>query len=202
MRCVRQVTVANTMRRRAFLATAGTLLTAGCGALTGGNGGGSNSKGHSKHRDDIGVDSSFKRDSRIDNPDIEGNVGEIDTNVDGEFSVDVNVSDVDAEIDTNIGANLRDDTGTATPENPEATKHIMKAREKLTTAHQKYAEQASKGNSILNVRPTVDSFSWLSIKRNVKAAMNHLEEGAKYAEGGQATNVLALEHAGYFLLLA
>ncbi len=190
------------MRRRAFLATTGAVLTAGCGALTGGNGGGSNSGGHSEHRDDIGVDPSFDENVKIDNPDIRGNIDDVDANVDGEFSVDINSSEIDAEIDTNIGANLDDDEGTATPENSKATKHIMKARDKLTTAHQKYASQVPTGNSILDVGPTVGSFSWLGVKRNVKAAMDHLEEGAKYAKGGQANNVLALEHAGYFLLLA
>ncbi|MFD1589089.1 hypothetical protein ACFR9U_19075 [Halorientalis brevis] len=138
---------------------------------------------------------------RIDNPDVEGNVRDVDANIDGEFSVDINVSDIDGEVDANIGANLGDDRGTATPENQKATKYIMKARDELTTAHQEYAKQASNRNSILAVRPTLGSFSWLPIKRHVKKAMDHLEEGAKYARGGQANNVLALEHAGYFLLL-
>ena len=186
------------MRRRAFLATAGTVLTAGCGALTGGNGGEEESNGPGWHEEGIGVDGTVGEE-RIDSPDIgiEGDISGPDID---ESEIGVNNSEFE---EREIGAHYSDDDGTATPENQKATKHIAEARKKLIEAHDEYTSQATGRNAqVTGIKPTTESFAWIRVRSAVEDAMDALERGAEYAEGGQALNVIALEHVGYFLLLS
>lgn len=189
------------MRRRAFLATAGTILTAGCGALTGGNGGDSGgTDGQGLHSGDIGLSGGDIGEDEIDTGEIGNNSNFSDIDIDtSEIGGDINNS----EIDTNIDIDLSDDGETATPENQEATRHIAHARESLINAHNTYTSQAEgRRAQIPGIKPTTESFTWVGIRRDVQNALDSLEDAAEYASGGQAVNVLALEQVGYFLLLS
>ncbi|WP_136715611.1 hypothetical protein [Halorientalis salina] len=147
----------------------------------------------------MGVDSSIG-DERIENDEIgvDGNWSDPDIDVD-DIGNDINNSDIDADIEVELG----DEKETATPENPKATKHIAEARKKLIAAHDTYTSQSTGRNArMAGVKPTTDSFQWVSIRTDVEAAMAALERASEHAEGGQAVNVLALEQVGYLLLLS
>ncbi|MFB6178956.1 MAG: hypothetical protein ABEI77_04450 [Halorientalis sp.] len=137
-------------------------------------------------------------DDPINNPDIGGAGAGIDDNVHVE-DINVSVDDIGADIDVSFG----NENQTATPSNPKATKHIAAAREKLNDAFNKYTDQTPGRKDVLTgITPSTKSFVWVHIRTDVKAAFTELEKGAKHATKGQATNIVALEHVGYFLLLS
>jgi len=182
------------MRRRAFIAAAGTLLTAGCSGSDSGSDDGLNPQ----YREGIAVDSG-------DKPSIESidtNISELNTNI---STVDLDTSSINftktnsTTIDignVGVGTGPREKD---TPQNEEATKHIEKATTHLETAHKTYKRQAGPGASISDVGPPNEEVNSIDLKAPIQDAISELDKASGPATDGQMVNIVALRDVGLFL---
>ena len=189
------------MRRRAFLATAGTLLSAGCGALTGGRDGGrGGSSGPEDWGDENGPD--FTERPRRTLPEPPGgaqNEYQINTQVDSEIR-GVGAGDSDIRDPFQIDGEGSD--GTPTRANQEATELIGEARNQLDDALDAYRGYAGANSSILDVNASHTSFDNLEVEDLVRQAESTLDEAVEPATEGQRMNILGLAHVAVFIRYA
>lgn len=187
------------MRRRTFLATAGSLLTAGCGALTGGrDGGGSNGP---PEPEDWGGSSRLGKPSNKERtiPEPPGGYnkdyaisGEVDSKV-----RDVNPGRSDIRDPFQVGEDR--DNSTPTQSNPEAAKYIGRTRTQLDEALAEYRSYADRNSTILDVNATNTDFESIRVERKVDAAESTLDKAVEPATEGQKMNILALKHVAVFI---
>jgi len=189
------------MRRRDLLATAGTLLTAGCGSLLGGNQGGPRQSGPSDelYESDVvdGIDGEV--DTNVGN--IGANVSSVDTNI-NVTSIDTNVtSNINTSIDTNIDTSFgNDDSGTATPASEEAEQIVADATAALNEAVSVYTSFGGEDAGLMDVDATTADFQKISVRSNVREALELLDEALDAdPTPGQIVNIAALEQVGVFL---
>lgn len=184
------------MRRRAFLATAGSLLTAGCGALTGGGGGRNRRVNPDKlYASDRGVelqnrsDVSFSgmNESEFDFEDIDFDFNE--TALDGEFQ----------QREWDFGQREED---RPTPTNERAVAEIRTALEKLGEAWDIYRRFAGRDASLLEVTPATEEIRAINVRGKVREAKGPLEAAAEHATGDGRVIVLGLQQIGVFLVQA
>ncbi|MFB6166282.1 MAG: hypothetical protein ABEJ31_14070 [Haloarculaceae archaeon] len=186
------------MRRRALLATAGSLLSAGCSALSGGGDQGVQRRRRRSLYGGVGVTEHIGP----------GGNDSMDVGVDGNFSTDLDLADQgidlnDTDMDQNLQVELsgRDEQQvlTATADN-ESAKHIQTARDHLQTALTNYTRQAGRGAAVTDVTPTT-SFSAAIVTNNTASANDALKQAADGATDRQKVVVLALRQVSLFLEL-
>jgi len=191
------------MRRRELLATAGALLSAGCGALTGGNRGGrGGSHLDSIYDSDIGVDGpvTTREDIGPDNISVE-TPRDINVNVSDEIeAVDVNTSNFDTDIDGDIGGFDDEERGqTPTPANERTMRLVTEAVGQLREGLDEYTSFAGRNAGILDVDPTVTSFDRAPVVNTLDGVAGTLEEALQTAEPGQTANIQALRQVYVFV---
>lgn len=183
------------MRRRDFLATAGTLLSAGCGGLMGGNQQQQRSGGPKKRMYRGGVGDVNRS---IDN-DV-GDINNSDISIDADIntsSLDTNVSiDPTDDVDLLLGD---DDEGTATPANERTTRLVGEATTKLNEAISIYTSFAGEDAGLMDVSATTTGFRKIEIQSKVREALSRLDDAVSSATEGQLVNIAALEEVGVFL---
>lgn len=186
------------MRRRAFLATAGSLLTAGCGALTGGRGGGG---GGQPGPEDWGGSSRLGKPSNKERtiPEPPGGYNKdyaISNEVDSKVR-NVNPGRSDIRDPFQVGENR--DNSTPTQSNPEAAKYIGKTRTQLDEALAEYRSYAGRNSTILDVNASTTDFESIRVEHKVDAAESTLDKAVDPATEGQKMNILALKHVAVFI---
>ncbi len=189
------------MRRRAFLATAGTLLSAGCGALTGGrNGGGSGDRGPEDWGDEDGPDFTARPERTLPEPPGGArNEYQINTEVDSEIR---GVGGGDADIRDPFGVDEGRDGGTPTQANQEAAELIGEARNQLDDALAAYRGYAGANASITDVNASHTSFDNLTVEDRVSEAESTLDQAVESATDGQKMNIIGLAHVSVFIRYA
>ncbi|WP_336002763.1 hypothetical protein [Halorientalis halophila] len=179
------------MRRRTLLATAGTLLTAGCGGLQSGSRG---SGGRGAHVDGLinnTNESEFDFSDAIEDRNF--SMGDVN-DVEFEF----NESKFAADFESKAGG-AREESGTPMETDPRATELMQEAMTGIQKAYEAYVSQAGSDATLMDVGITLDSFNALRVRRLAKEARTPLEEATEYAPEGQKQVVLALVQVTIFL---
>ncbi|SDF74685.1 hypothetical protein SAMN05216218_10945 [Halorientalis regularis] len=178
------------MRRRTFIATAGTLLTAGCGALDSSGRGG----GPGAHIDGF-INDSNSSDFSFGNMGSERNfsMGDFDE-VDFEF----NESSFEANFDSRFGENAGP-TPTPVETDPKATELMATSMDRIRETYATYVGYAGPEANLLDVDATTESFHAPKIRTLAQNARAPLEKATEYAPEGQKNIILSLVQVTTFL---
>lgn len=191
------------MRRRVFLATAGSFLTAGCSSLLGGDGGEQGVDPSGYYEEDLAV--SDDRDLSVPDKFKEGFNSDVDIDsVDFEdMEFDFNSSAVDAEFgDADWVLEDMEEETTTTEADERAARLVQIGGRKLIEAWDIYRGFAGDEASLLDVTPAVDEINARTVRSKVREAKPPLKEAGKHATEGQKVNILALQQIGVFLVQA
>jgi hypothetical protein len=178
------------MKRRTFLATAGTLFVAGCG--------GKKSPAERRRQKKRGY---YQKDMQFKDrtpPEFASSDGEAFEFEDPEKKFNESTFDFGLSDKFDFGEEDR----TPVETNPKATAYLDTVRAELTDAYEMYVSYAGPDADISDVNPTLSSFSGLRIRKKVRGIATPLEKAAQHATEGQMAYVAGLQQVGVFLVQA
>jgi hypothetical protein len=178
------------MRRRTFIATAGTLLTAGCGALDS-SGRGSGPGAHIDGFINESNDSEFNFSNM--GGDRNFSMGEFN-----EVNFEFNESSFEADFNSGF-AERSGSERTPIETDPKATELMSKSMERIRKTYANYVGYAGPEANLLDVDATTESFHAPKIRSMAQNARTPLEEATNYAPEGQKNIILSLVQVTMFL---
>lgn len=176
------------MRRRALLATAGTLLTAGCGAMRSGR-----SNGRGAYAD--GVTNISDSEMNFEGVGDERNfsMGEIEDR-DFEFEDGAFEADFDSRFGEGGG-----ETRTPIETDPRATELMAESMGKIQETYEAYVGQVGPEANLMDVNASTESFNAPRIRQLAQESRTPLEEATEYAPEDQKNIILTLVQVTIFL---
>ncbi|MFB6143206.1 MAG: hypothetical protein ABEJ30_07680 [Halorientalis sp.] len=191
------------MRRRSLLATAGSVLLAGCGRLERATTGAVEAiEGEQRIPpdvqpvDDIGIQGDIGIDDSIDIRPVD-DIG-IDRRV--EIADDIGIPEgAGPEDDPELQGPGLDSNGEPIETNPRAADLIQRARDELSEAMDVYASYDGRNPTITDVNPTVERFNSGRVITELNQARQYLQRAEQFATMGQETMIMALGQCATFL---
>lgn len=191
------------MRRRTLIATIGSALFAGCGALDRATTGPAEAVNEQQRIpagvepvEDIGIQGDIGVDGGVDAQPVE----DIGIDQDIEIAEDIGVrGDLGYSGETQLQGEGLDEGGDPIEVNERAADRIERARSQLRSAITTYTSQAGSRAVLTDVNATTTDFDALAVTKEVNRARSTLDRASGPATMGQQTMIMALGQCASFL---